>query len=1183
MKRKIRLHILPLLLLLSFITSEKILAENKVVRFTENKGQWHKNVLYRLKINNGSMFLEKNRIAYHFASDEDLEHFNQQHTHATKNTKNNASQNTPSENFTINHHAFYVNFKNSNANCKITSNSAFQDYANYFIGNDAMQWASQVKSYNEIHYQNLYDNIDLKFSEVEKRLKYEFEVKAHAQPQDIALSFEGITNIYLKNGSLFYETSVNKIEEFQPYSYQIINGKKKEVASQFKLVGNTVSFEFPNGYNSNYNLIIDPVLIFSSYTGSLADNFGFTATYDDAGNLYAGGIARAAGYPTTPGAFQSTYAGGVIQGQFLLGFDCDMAISKFTSDGTTLLYSTYIGGSINDQPHSLVVDKDTNLIVLGRTNSNNYPTTRNAFDNSFNGQFDIVVTKLNKNGTALIGSTFIGGSGSDGVNISQVPIAIGSLKYNYADDSRSEVIIDSNNNIYVAACTRSSDFPVSFNALQQTISGNQDACVFELSANLDTLRWSTYLGGNGDDAAYSLVLDVNENIIICGGTNSTNFPFALNTYQGGLADGFIVRLNATGSSIISARYIGTPAYDQCHFVQLDGDDNAYLFGQTEGNIPSSPNTYNNPNSGQYILSLDPLLVSVRFSTTIGTGDGFPDISPTAFLIDNCRNIYLSGWGSPILQNATIGTAGLPITNDAFQPTTDGADFYFMVLSENAQQLLYASFFGGTASEEHVDGGTSRFDKNGIIYQAVCAGCGGNDDFPTTPGVVSNTNNSQAPQRNCNVGVIKFQIAFNTVDVNITTDNIKGCVPLTINFNSNGFQTDSYLWNFGNGQTTDDPNPTFTYTQPGSYIVTLFGRDTSCVDLNLIDSSLINIFVKFDSVIANFNYNLIANCDTNTLITDNVSINANQYLWDFGDSTFSSLFEPLHSYDSSGTFNITLIATNDTACISSDTVFKTVEIVVKFDNEINLAIDTACTFLTTQFETTNNSLNNETYLWDFGDGTITTTENPFHIYNTPGTYTITLITTDSSYCNITDTAIASAVIIPNDVIANFEIDSSYQLFEEIQFNNTSSNATQYLWNFGDGENSIEENPRKKYREDGLFTPCLTASNRFGCVDTICKPVNIIFVSIVDIANAFSPNGDGQNDIIYVKGYGIKELEFRIYNRWGQLIFESNDVNIGWDGTFKNIKQEAEVYVYTLKATFENGETSDLKKGNITLLR
>jgi hypothetical protein len=164
MKRKIRLHILPLLLLLSFITSEKILAENKVVRFTENKGQWHKNVLYRLKINNGSMFLEKNRIAYHFASDEDLEHFNQQHTHATKNTKNNASQNTPSENFTINHHAFYVNFKNSNANCKITSSSAFKDYSNYFIGNDAMQWASQVKSYNEIHYQNLYDNIDLKFN-----------------------------------------------------------------------------------------------------------------------------------------------------------------------------------------------------------------------------------------------------------------------------------------------------------------------------------------------------------------------------------------------------------------------------------------------------------------------------------------------------------------------------------------------------------------------------------------------------------------------------------------------------------------------------------------------------------------------------------------------------------------------------------------------------------------------------------------------------------------------------------------------------------------------------------------------------------------------------------------------------------------------------------------------------------
>jgi gliding motility-associated-like protein len=113
--------------------------------------------------------------------------------------------------------------------------------------------------------------------------------------------------------------------------------------------------------------------------------------------------------------------------------------------------------------------------------------------------------------------------------------------------------------------------------------------------------------------------------------------------------------------------------------------------------------------------------------------------------------------------------------------------------------------------------------------------------------------------------------------------------------------------------------------------------------------------------------------------------------------------------------------------------------------------------------------------------------------------------------------------------------------------------------------------------------LTAYNRLGCEDSICKPLVIIFRGILDVANAFSPNGDGQNDIIYVKGYGITELEFRIYNRWGELVFESDDINFGWDGTYKGTNQEMEVYVYTLKAKFKNGTESGLRKGNITLLR
>jgi gliding motility-associated-like protein len=656
------------------------------------------------------------------------------------------------------------------------------------------------------------------------------------------------------------------------------------------------------------------------------------------------------------------------------------------------------------------------------------------------------------------------------------------------------------------------------------------------------------------------------------------------TYQGGQADGFIAKLSADGTSLLHATYLGTVAYDQCFFIQLDDNENIYLFGQTEGVIPPTPGTYSNPGSGQFVISLLPDLSAIRFSTAIGTGKGSPDISPTAFLVDNCRNIYLSGWGSRIITSATISTTGLPITADAFQATTDGGDFYFMVLSENASQLLYATFFGGNQSTEHVDGGTSRFDKNGIIYQAVCAGCGGFNDFPTTPGVVSNTNNSQIPQRNCNVGVIKFQITFNNVDVNITTDKVRGCVPLTVNFDANGFQTDEYEWNFGNGLTSSSATPTVTYTQPGVYTVTLFGRNTSCPGLDLIDSSFVTITVIDDSVFAGFNYFVEGDCDSNVVSFTSTSVNANNFYWDFGDGNTSTLENPQHSYLTPGTFEVTFVARNDSACNVADTIVQTVAVIVGFRNNILLSEDTICEGGFIGFANSHYNVNNEAqFFWNFGNGNTSTLNNPEINFATSGVYTVTLITVDSSFCNITDTVSATVYIIENNVEANFEIDSVYELFQDIVFQNLSQNATAYLWNFDDGNFSTETNPVHRYKNDGDYIPCLTASNVIGCSDSICKPLRILFAGLVDVANAFSPNGDGQNDIIFVKGYGIEALEFRIYNRWGQLIFESNDINVGWDGTFKGVPQEAEVYVYTLKAIFKDGVETGLRRGNITLLR
>ena len=184
----------------------------------------------------------------------------------------------------------------------------------------------------------------------------------------------------------------------------------------------------------------------------------------------------------------------------------------------------------------------------------------------------------------------------------------------------------------------------------------------------------------------------------------------------------------------------------------------------------------------------------------GTGGAFPDISPSAFLVNNCGNIFVSGWGGAT-GTQQGSTFGLPTTPNAEQLSTDGNDFHLLVLFKDAVSLLYATFFGGPISNEHVDGGTSRFDKNGIVYQSVCGGCGGNSDYPTTPGVWSNTNNSS----NCNNAVFKFDMSDIDAKLSVLPQN-EGCVPFNATFQNTSTGGLTYFWDYGDGTTSNRALP-----------------------------------------------------------------------------------------------------------------------------------------------------------------------------------------------------------------------------------------------------------------------------------------------------------------------------------------------------------------------------------------
>jgi hypothetical protein len=475
----------------------------------------------------------------------------------------------------------------------------------------------------------------------------------------------------------------------------------------------------------------------------------------------------------------------------------------------------------------MVVNSLDQLCIYGTTSSIDFPVTAGSFDNSFNGGTnfqagsngtffdngtDIFVSKFSVDGTQLLASTFIGGNQNDGINTSA------NLNFNYGDLFRGEINVDENDNIIVGSCTQSADFPVTSNAIQSVKDNNQDGCIFKLDSNLQTLLYSTFIGGNQDDAIYAIVSSGTD-VYATGGTSSPNLPANNNSYinafQGGNADAIILKLSTVTNSTPFISYLGTNAYDQSYFVQLDQSENVYLFGQTSSSsFPYIGGVYQNANSGQFIVKLDSMLTTAAFSTTFGNSSGSPNLSPSAFLVDNCGRIYISGWGGSLTTG--IPTTNMPLTSDAFQSTTDGFNFYLAVFSNNMDNLLYATYFGGANSTEHVDGGTSRFDKKGIVYQAVCAGCGSNDDFPTTPGAWSNTNNSS----NCNVGVFKFDFSLGPISGDFTASPESGCSPLNVSFTNSS--PDAFLWDFGNNDTTStEVNPSRTFIAPGVYPVTLY--------------------------------------------------------------------------------------------------------------------------------------------------------------------------------------------------------------------------------------------------------------------------------------------------------------------------------------------------------------------------
>ncbi|MCA1752668.1 MAG: PKD domain-containing protein, partial [Flavobacteriales bacterium] len=886
-------------------------------------------------------------------------------------------------------------------------------YHNYFLGNDRNYWKGRVPLYGGVHMENLYPGIHLEAKSKKGALKYDIIVEQGADPSAVRMEYTGLDHISIADGKLMLHTSLGTLEEHIPLAWQEIDGRTVVVPCTYTLDGSVAAFDFPEGYDRNAPLIIDPVLVAATLSGTtLGSNWGHGATYDVEGNIFTHAISfMLTNYPVTEGAFQTTK------------LSTAAVLTKFNPDASDLIWASYLGGNQPTYPHSAITNNQGELYVYGTTSAPDFPVTANAAQQNFGGDADIYVTRFNMDGTALLGSTYIGGSSSDGQN--------NTSSFGH-DGRRGEIMVDPLGNAYVATATRSNDFPTTPGSFQTDLQGPSDGVVVKLNANMSTVIWSTLLGGTGAENCSGLRVADNGNVVVTGMTNSTNFPMPAGGYQENKNpgyDAFIVELNADGSALTKGTFAGTPDDDYAFFIDQNVTGIS-IYGISLGDWPVTDGAYDT-GGRTFVTRFSNDLTEMTHSARIANTSG----SLVAFMVDLCGRSYMSMYN-------VAGGGFLELTDDAL--FTNGG-FYIAVLDENLEELTFGTMGPGS----HVDGGTSRFDRKGIIYQGVCSGSG---TMQGTPGAWAVGQN--APW---DIGVFKIDFSISTTLAAGTVPNPTGCVPHEVEFENFSSGT-NFSWDFGDGSPpSEETNPTHAYEQPGTYEVVLIATDSTSCNLSDTTSLFINVGEPFDFE-SGFDY--LYDCASLGLELINLTSPTDTFLvynWNMGDGTVYSDFEPVHQYDGPGDYTVTLTVTNPLCSEEGDTT--TVEIPVYPDVEADLQADVVdyCVDATVAFA--NEGTGATSTFWDFGDGNSGTGAAPEYTYASPGTYTVTLIASNPQSCNLADTVVLEVVIPPLPDLQATAVAQQTGNCADLGFiaeSTTAGNVESYVWIF-EGDTIGTANP------------------------------------------------------------------------------------------------------------------------------
>jgi len=594
-----------------------------------------------------------------------------------------------------------MSFADANPDARVAGLEELPGKAHYFIGNDPAKWRINVPTYAKVRYREVYPGIDLVYYGNQRQLEYDFVVRPGADLGAIALRLTGADQVEVDvQGDLVLHTAAGSIRQQKPAIYQELGGVRKEIPGGYVLKGkDQVGFKV-GAYDARQALVIDPVLFYSTYLGGSGEDSSPAIAVDALGNAYVTGSTFSPDFPTTAGAFQtsfgegsfhafvtkldpagsalvySTYLGGngadagygiavdtdgnafvtgntnssnfpttmtAVQSTYGGGGCCDAFVTKLNAAGAALVYSTYLGGSGDDEGNAIAVDAAGNAYVTGLTDSTDLPTTAGAFQTANAGGFDAFVTKLDPAGAALVYSTYLGVGGSSGI------------------------AVDASGNAYVTGSTDSTHFPTTMGAFRTTYGGGiSDAFVTKLDPAGAALVYSTYLGGSGEDSSSAIAVDADGNAYVSGYTDSTDLPTTAGAFQtiygGGISDAFVTKLDPAGCALVYSTYLGGSGTDAGHGIAVDTDGNAFVTGNTNSsNFTTTMTAFQTTYGGggccdAFVTKLDAAGSALVYSTYLG-GSGNDAGSAIAVDAFPNSNAYVTGF---------TDSGDFPTTAGAFQ-------------------------------------------------------------------------------------------------------------------------------------------------------------------------------------------------------------------------------------------------------------------------------------------------------------------------------------------------------------------------------------------------------------------------------------------------------------------------------------------------------------------------------------